>query len=412
MSFHGKLLLILMTLVILNQVAFAAVPEQERLLEFLTVGNLRSWVNHLGDAEPGVDVTLAPGRAFFAGLSDEQLHRQIRIYFPRNRDSLLEYEVLFINAPKMDLFTMEQQQMMVNFVGMEGKVSFGYPLSTWAEVQDPWLASPLSDVFPIDYERYVAESKKSGFAEWWPNRPLRLASDRSPVFTTFEETGIFDDPIYRTCRPCYAKEGATIWIYMINGPAWEPEAPAFISWPYGESEAWSFGIHPGYDRPQWQRAGEWWELIFLNICFHTLEWDTFTLDQAVNAKNVKVQFQYFLDMASMFHSVTDFVSRVGANTNRAHETLSDAYEVREQAELDYLEHRYQEASEEMEEALELANMAMDQANQAKDSALTWIYISEWLATTAVALVSGVTLWWLMVRRGLYREVTITRLSQE
>jgi hypothetical protein len=54
-------------------------------------------------------------------------------------------------------------------------------------------------------------------------------------------------------------------------------------------------------------------------------------------------------------------------------------------------------------------MAMDEARMAKDTALLWIYISEWMVTTAVALISGTILWWLMVRRELYREVTTTQL---
>ncbi len=58
----------------------------------------------------------------------------------------------------------------------------------------------------------------------------------------------------------------------------------------------------------------------------------------------------------------------------------------------------------------MANQAMDEAKDAKDSALLWIYVIEWMATTATALMSGVVVWWLMIRRRLYREVTVTRLS--
>jgi hypothetical protein len=62
----------------------------------------------------------------------------------------------------------------------------------------------------------------------------------------------------------------------------------------------------------------------------------------------------------------------------------------------------------MRDALSIARQAMEETNKAKDRALIWIYISQWMVTTAVA---GVTLWWLMVRRKLYREVTTTQLRQ-
>jgi len=46
----------------------------------------------------------------------------------------------------------------------------------------------------------------------------------------------------------------------------------------------------------------------------------------------------------------------------------------------------------------------------KDRALLWVYIIGWLAVTATALVSSFLLWSIMVRRRLYREVQLTRLS--
>ena len=43
----------------------------------------------------------------------------------------------------------------------------------------------------------------------------------------------------------------------------------------------------------------------------------------------------------------------------------------------------------------------------KDRALLWIYIIEWLAILATAMICGSVLWALMIRRRLYREVQAT-----
>lgn len=389
--------------------ASSSVSKHPLVLDFLMVGDLQGWPNHLGDDEPAIDITLVPARAFMMGVPDEDLHRLSRIYFPRNQDNMLEYEVLFFNHPRLDFFTPQQQAIMVDFVGTKGRASIAYPLSNYPEVQYPWIISPISQVFPVDVEQYVFGIPKSLIDEWWGNRPLRLTPGLPPVFSVFESTGMFNSRIYRTNRPCPAKEGATIWVRMIDGPREMPEAPAFISWPYGDSDAWAFGIHPGIDRPHWEIAGEWWELIFLNICTHTISGKTLTLEEAVDKRSVKTQFAYFRDSASLFQSIVDFVSKVGANTIQAEATLSEGNKVKAEAEEDYLERRYEEASEKMEGALLLVDQAMDEAQRAKDSALFWIYVSEWMATTAVALISGVVLWWLMVRRSLYREVTTTQL---
>ena len=46
----------------------------------------------------------------------------------------------------------------------------------------------------------------------------------------------------------------------------------------------------------------------------------------------------------------------------------------------------------------------------KDRALMWIYIIEWFTVTATLFISGFLLWTLMVRRRLYGEVGVTRLT--
>ena len=45
----------------------------------------------------------------------------------------------------------------------------------------------------------------------------------------------------------------------------------------------------------------------------------------------------------------------------------------------------------------------------KDEALFWVYISEWLVTSSVAIISGATVWTLMIRRRAYRAVGVSRL---
>ncbi len=400
-----------LALLVALQAVAASAATRPHVLDFLMVGDVQGWVNHLGDDEPAIDVTLVPARAFEAALPDEDIYRLSRMYFPRNWDSLLEYEVLFFNHPRLSFFTLQQQGMMVQFAATREKVSIAYPLSNYAEVQVPWLGSPISQAFPVDYERFVFESARGTMDAWWENRPLRLAPGLPPVFSAFESTGIFDARIYRTSRPCYAKEGATIWLYMIDGPPPTTEEPAFISWPYGSTDTWAFGLNTAEDRPQWELAGPWWELIFLNVCLYSSGRETLSLEEGVYKQTVKSQFSHFRDSASMFHAIVDFVSGLAANTNQAESILSEGYRIKADAEMDYMERRYEEAGQKMEHAMQLANQAMDEAKRAKNRALIWIYVSEWMATTGMALMSGTALWWLMVRRSLYRGVAVTRLRQ-
>jgi hypothetical protein len=405
------IILLLLTLFILPvEVSSSTSSKHPLVLDFLMVGDLQGWVNHLGDDEPSIDITLVPARAFGMEVSDEYLHRLNRIYFPRNKEALFGHNVLFFNHPRLDFFTPQQQAMMVDFSSTEGKVPIAFPLSrSYEEVQVPWLNSPISGVFPVDMERFAFAWAEGIPDRFWGSIRLRLVSGLPPVFGLFENTGIFEARIYTGSRPCYAKEGATIWLYMLDGPREMPEAPAFVSWPYGDSDAWAFGLHPGWENTAWAEAGDWWELIFLNICFYTSGREILTFEEAVDKRSVKIKLAYFRNSASLFRNIVDFVSKVGANTNQAERTLSEAYRIKSEAETESLEQRYEEAGEKMDEALQLIDQAMDEAQQAKDAALFWIYIAEWLITTAAILISGVVLWWLMVRRSLYREVITTQL---
>ena len=54
---------------------------------------------------------------------------------------------------------------------------------------------------------------------------------------------------------------------------------------------------------------------------------------------------------------------------------------------------------------------LDEALRLKDHVLVWIYLIEWLTVTGVFLVAGFTLWTLMIRRRLYREVAVTRIVE-
>jgi len=223
-----------------------------------------------------------------------------------------------------------------------------------------------------------------------------------------EPAGLFNVKIYESARPAYAKEGATVWLTMTGGPANLPEAPAFISWPYGSSLAWVFGLHPGDRLKHWTEKGDWWELAFMNVCLYTMDEETLHFDELVQMCLVKSQFSFYRGLTSMFQSVVDFVSTIGANTAAGEKLLLEADAAKAVAEQNYLAREFDPASTKMEEALEIAHRATNEAAKAKQRALTWIYLSEWLAAVAVSMISAYALWGLMIRRKLYREVATTQ----
>jgi hypothetical protein len=73
----------------------------------------------------------------------------------------------------------------------------------------------------------------------------------------------------------------------------------------------------------------------------------------------------------------------------------------------YLDGEYQTAGDLLFELLDEFTVLENDLLEAKDRAFFWIYLAEWTGVLGVGILCGVTLWTLMVRRKLYREVGTT-----
>ncbi len=55
-------------------------------------------------------------------------------------------------------------------------------------------------------------------------------------------------------------------------------------------------------------------------------------------------------------------------------------------------------------------LATDLALKAKDEAMLWVYVIEWLTVSGTAMITGSVLWTLMIRKAAYRPVAVTRFN--
>jgi uncharacterized membrane protein len=112
----------------------------------------------------------------------------------------------------------------------------------------------------------------------------------------------------------------------------------------------------------------------------------------------------------MITGTMEFISRFGANSKRVDDKLAEAYEVLSRARGYFVDLDLTRSLEEADKVILLLKDADELALKAKQTALFWVYVIEWLAVTATLLLCGVVLWTLMVRRRLYREVSATRIK--
>ena len=128
------------------------------------------------------------------------------------------------------------------------------------------------------------------------------------------------------------------------------------------------------------------------------------------AHRIREEINLHLEKNILLISLLEFIEKFGASTVRLYEEL-DAINLRaKDAEEHYRKDDYDAASDVFEEVHRAFNELNVRAIKAKQNALTWIYIVEWFTVSGAALISGVFIWMLMVKRKLYREVGVTRTA--
>ncbi len=125
--------------------------------------------------------------------------------------------------------------------------------------------------------------------------------------------------------------------------------------------------------------------------------------------NIRQQYYNFQIQWGLVTGLLEFVEQFGANIGPLDDKLSKISELKSQASRAYIEQDYDQTLAKIKEAREGLREVMDLGMKIKDKALMWIYITEAMAVTGTSLLCGVAIWFLMVRRTLYKEVSTTRM---
>ncbi|MBU7004441.1 MAG: hypothetical protein HXS50_02655, partial [Theionarchaea archaeon] len=104
----------------------------------------------------------------------------------------------------------------------------------------------------------------------------------------------------------------------------------------------------------------------------------------------------------------NFLEQFGANTNSLAERIGDIEQKRFDAEEAYMVQDFEDSNELILEALEDSVEIRDGIEDLRNQTMFWIFLTEWSVVTGTMMVAGTAIYWLMVRRILYREVSVTR----
>jgi hypothetical protein len=109
-------------------------------------------------------------------------------------------------------------------------------------------------------------------------------------------------------------------------------------------------------------------------------------------------------------ATVEFADAVGADLQDLYQDLSALDTERIGADGLYIDNQMEECRELLLRLQGEYDEMVDDAVRAKNAALFWVFLTEWLVVLGTSLATGIVLWTLLVKRRLYREVGETRLQ--
>ena len=334
-----------------------------------------------------------------ADMPDKDKRKLDRLYFPRTRKILMEsYDVIIFSDARVQHFTPRQLHDLDYAFREAGITSFSSFGPSWIHAFEPTI---LYDIVPIsEYDFYFPKPWRVVFRR-----------ERTPVFTPFIELGMEKvlGSHYAWMKP---RQGTVIWADM------QPlDLPWLVSWRPGGGNA---GI-------AWVCADEfntqWWALssgargsnpyaIDLTTNLMLYSRDRPLISDIHTRREARHLLAIFQAQKLLVLSMMDWADNFGANTLPLSARLNDLENKVENAKRLYLDQDYHEVISLMGSLSASITEITRDSVKLKDEALFWVYVSEWMVVTSAAIVAGVVLWSLMVRRRMYRAVKATRLTPD
>jgi hypothetical protein len=319
------------------------------------------------------------------------------------------YDFLIFEDCWLDPYSLRQEEDMKYAIenGLSAFMTVGRSCVTYtAWGWYGWHTSVLRELMPIKFTEDAASSimhRNAGFT-------VKIVRDDPPVFSMFKPFGIEGIAGVNNAW-LEPRMGSTIWGEM---------AHPFRS-PTG-SKAWMVSWKVGDGGHFWNDADDlnfpWWDPylneyapdIFMNVLLYST--DRELPKDIVIVHNVRRQYWLYSQYSAYLFSLFAFVEKFGASTLRLVDEMEQIDLQREQSFDEFREQRYQESLATILSSMDKMEELEVKTFRLKDTTLMWVYLIQWASVTSVLMISGVVLWSLMVRRRLFHEVSVTKLTQE
>ncbi len=348
------------------------------------------------------------GEGTFTFGGPTALKKFVRIYIPRRyEDFLARYDIVILSDFPAVFLEFEhlrwfEQAVREEGVGL-GKYELNYGIGGSAYPMEHWRESPVYQAFPADLPDLLLPCHGWLGEAGRPPGGVRVQKGNPMVdLPGVERYLLFGSGVYGLELPRPGSQTIAWWrgtdldaiIIRKYGSGRTASTVGGLDWMDGQAaQQWDF--YPDFFANQfyWLAAEEVYE-------------DPFLINSIRKGlRDLQIRTQLVL-------SVVAFVETFGASGTSLEADLDRISRLRSEAKDLYLGQDYVLCRDAIETSLVLMSAAEQRSLRLKDQALLWIYVIEWLVVSGTALGCGFVVYSLMIRRRMYREVSVTRLSAE
>jgi len=349
--------------------------------------------------DPRISYYPVPAHAWSMG---EEAFRCLRMYLPRSQRALYDnFDVVIEDGMDASHLRDEFQLWVVEGVENEG---MGFLMaddsSSFATSgrHTSWYLHPIGDILPVN-DKAGIYYEQHGFhivvEEEYRDHPLMRNLPWHEI------------RIWAHNRP-WEKEGAIVLARMSPEINWNRNKPVITYWDYGEGRSVAY-VHKWHATPEFYRW-KWHVDVLSHLIYFPAR---VAIPQELElVHDIRALYNQFHYGRTYLISTMDFADRFGANLRRVEVELADMAGAKLKVDGQYIAQELEECHSGLSGLLADLDAMTEEVLGAKDRALFWIFMAEWLVVSATSMVAGFLLWSLMVRRRLYKEVMLTKLIEK
>ncbi len=350
--------------------------------------------------DPLISATPIAGNMY--GLPSTLVQRAMRLYMPRTKASMVaSCDIIGLDDTTWYAFPPNTIQWMADACRDSALGLFmagGFESFGGGAGFPSWDATVLSEVMPVKCTSTYGPDGKT----------VVTAPDdafiRSVPWDEYEQHNVFGG--YNVVE---LKEGAheLSQVIRLGGTGVGLRDPGWVWWDVGKGRF--FASAPGFRGGSAGRGFIRWKHYPDFVCNMVYFLAGLTPPSDINLLHATRQrFKDVYDETQVITGTIDFISKFGADTRKVDRKLSEADARLKEAKKHFVDLELVESKQIADEVFGMLQEAYDLALEARDLALFWIFITEWLVVSATGLICGFVVWTLMVKRRLYREVKVTR----